>query len=167
MTLLPESILALYRQDADAMISELGVDCRLIYPPTKGEACNNCIKLSSGGSVQNYYRNGGPVYFSMGNCPLCGGTGLRVTESPDEIIKLRINYEPSKWLKLDIPIEIPEGSIQVIGNISNMPKIKKSSEIIINKNTEGYGEEKYSLAGEPIPHGLKNRIYFIAYLSRV
>lgn len=166
MTLFPDFMSDLYRQDANAMVDELGVDCKLIYPPVKGEQCNNCITMSSGGSMQNHYRNGGPMPFSVGGCPLCGGKGFRTVESPDKTIKLRINYEPSTWLKLAIPIQVPDGSIQVIGKISDLPDIKKCNQIIINNPTRGYVEETYALHGEPIPHGMKTKDFFIVILGR-
>ena len=164
---IPEFMFDLYKTDANCMMTDLGIDCKLIYPAVKGEQCNNCITMVSGGSTQNHYRNGGPRPFHMSNCPLCGGAGFKSSESPVEELKLRINYNPKTWLKVNVPIEIPDGSIQVIGDLGDMPKIKKAEEIIINQDTVGMQEEKYALGGEPVPHGLKDRTFFVVILDRV
>lgn len=161
-----QDILNKYREKADEFISDLGISCRVIYPPIKNEQCNNCTTITSGGEKLNIYRSGGPKPFNGVKCPLCGGQQLKETESPIENVTLRIDYKFEEWAKIK-GIVVPEGSIRVIGHIADLPKIRKSQKIIINQEISGIGVYEYVLDGDPIPHGLGGRNYFMATLVRI
>ena len=80
---IPDSVYAKFNEAVDAMISEFGVACTLVYP-AKRVACSNCITDTIGRRSGNRYRTGGPIPFARGMvCPYCGGSGNE--EDFDEI----------------------------------------------------------------------------------
>ena len=75
----------------------------LVYPE-KRERCPNCITNTIGGRSINTYRSGGAFPFSRGVlCPLCGGKGVKLIESTEQV-EMRIYYN-RKFLILEL-IEI-------------------------------------------------------------
>jgi len=111
------------------------------------------------------YKTGGPAPFTFGVCPWCGGKGFK-QELETETIKLRVYWDRKSWLKIGVPINIPDGSVQAIGFLTDLPKIKKSQKIILNSQQSAYIKWEYTLFGEPIPHGFKRDRYIITYWTR-
>lgn len=162
---IPDEVFDTYFDTVDDFIdSNFGVTCRLTYPAKK-TVCTNCIydpllKKSSG-----IYKSGGPISFSNGVCPYCNGVGF--SESADtDTLKLRVYYEKKHWIRLPVTAELPDGSVQTIGHMADLPKILRCNNIVFNTDIEGNVEYKYKLSGEPMPHGFKRRKYFIAMWIR-
>ena len=162
MVTLPDSIWATYREFADFFIDEFGSSCTLIYPP-KRETCNNCTINPFGGGSTNVYRHGGPAPF-QGRCPICGGNGFRESENTDTIT-LRLYWRAKDWIKVANNINVPDADVQVIGYLSDLYKLKMSTEIRLINND--HGRWNTVLAGEPFPHGFKKDRYFVAFLKRI
>ena len=165
MVNIPQEIFDLYNETVDDMInSNFGVNCKIVYPPER-EQCNNCVYDSIGRKSANRYAHGGPAPFNFGVCPVCGGEGYKEVES-SETIKLRVYYEMKSFIKLAGMVEIPDGSVQVIGFLSDQDKIRQSNRIILNSDMEGVAGNVYEKLSEPVPHGFRKNRYFICMLKR-
>jgi|15BtaG_2_1085339.scaffolds.fasta_scaffold00003_195 hypothetical protein len=160
---IPDDIFTIYHDAIDALMSSRVADsCTLVYPPLR-TACINCI-YSNWGST-NVYKTGGPMSFTFGNCPLCGGQGYKETETTEEI-SLRVYWRTPKWIKVGDNINYPEGTVQVIGYASDADKLIKANEVVL-VNDKNNRKLRFALSGELYPHGFGKDKYFIAYLERV
>lgn len=164
--IIPQALYDTYTSFADDMLLlNFGQNCKLIYPD-KLTPCENCYQDSATNKSSNVYKPGGPQPFTFGFCGWCGGDGFLKTEKSDTI-KLRIYHDKKYWTKLPINIEIPDGTVQVFGFMTDLPKIQMANSILLHLDAEGYSRQTYVLFGEPHPHGLgPTRRYFIAYLKR-
>lgn len=164
--MIPSSIWDLYNDVADDFINDnFGEDCVLVYPPNQTE-CPNCIVDLIGRKSSNRYKSGGPYYFQNGMiCPYCNGEGFYNNE-PTETIKLRVYWSPKDWVKTGTTLAIPDGSIQIIGFLSDLPKVMQAASIkVINKN-DAHMTLSFVRIREPFYHGFKKNRYFTMYLGR-
>ncbi len=152
----------------DDLIDQLGKDCLLSYPPFP-ELCNNCILDPIGNKSSNHWTNGGPIPFPNGGiCPLCNGDGYHYKEVTKSI-KLLISNSPSQWfVKMPAGIQVPAGSIQTKGYVTDLPDVLQSRRLILQVSLEPMVRFTYELAGEPIDQGniIQNR-YWVAVWNRV
>lgn len=164
--IIPNGLYDLYHSTVNDFINyNFGQTCKIIYPD-KLTVCPNCIQDTFTGKSANKYKSGGPQSFTVGVCPWCNGDGYLKTEKSDTI-KLRIYHARKDWVRIPISIEIPDGTVQVFGFMTDLPKIQMSNKILLHVDAEGYTRQFYRLLGEPYPHGLgPTRRYFIAYLKR-
>lgn len=174
MTLIPDCIYEGYRKMADAMINELGVNCKLVYPPVL-EDCDNCVYDPIGDKSSGRYKSGGPRPFYGGACPVCKGAGTKEIEDT-ETVKFRFYNQgsrggavglPSDFLKIGEAIRTAEGAGFLIGFIYDLPKLEQANEIIINSDQENYKKWVYTKATEAVPYGLQKNRYFIVGVERV
>lgn len=162
---IPQSVFDIYNDTVDDMINQnFGINCKIIYPPTRVQ-CNNCVFDSIGRKSANRYAHGGPAPFNFGVCPTCGGAGYREQESEDTI-KMRVYYTPKEFIKIANLVNIPDGAVMVIGFLTDSLKIKNSYRIIINSDLEGLASGVYEKLEEPVPWGFKKNRYFRCVLKR-
>jgi hypothetical protein len=162
---IPEGVYTKFNEAVDAMITEFGVPCTLVYPE-KQVACTNCITDTIGRKSGNRYRTGGPIPFARGMvCPLCHGKGFKGTENTDEIT-MRIYWSKRDWVNTGIQLDIPNNVVQTITYLKHLPKINKAKEVLINKNIEGHKILRYIKTGESITHGLQHNRYIVTYWRR-
>ena len=165
MGLVPQELFDAYDYFVDDMInSSFGVNCKLIYPAIK-TTCINCIYDTFNNKSTNIYNGTGPQPFTFGICPWCNGLGF--TETPQtETIKLRIYYAHKHWVKLASMINVPDGTVQACGFLSDFPKIMQSQKMLINSDVAGYSNFIYKLWGEPVTSGFSNSRYLISMWNR-
>ena len=163
---IPTQLYDLYHSFVNDMIlKNFGQDCKIQYPD-KLSLCPNCYQDTFTNKSSNIYKPGGPVSFTAGICPWCNGEGYLKTEEFD-IIKLRIYHSKRNWISIPINVEIPDGTVQVIGFMIDLPKLQLANHILLHIDAEGYTRQRYTVFSEPYPHGLgSTRKYFIAYLRR-
>jgi len=164
MTLIPSEVISKYNEVADSLLSELGINCKLVYPELRNE-CDNCILDVINQTSSNVYKSGGPYPFSEGICPYCEGDGYKkvVTE---EVIKLRVNWTRKNFIKFSTSVIIPDGAIQIIGYLSDLPKIRRASYIIINYEQEVNSSWAFIPGTDAVAHGFLNNRFFIATLEQ-
>lgn len=163
--MIPQSVFDTYYETVDELTNvDFGVTCTLLYPLKKTD-CQNCIFDPFLGTSSNKYQSGGPIPFTNGLCPYCNGEGYTAV-IPTEDIKMRVYYDKKSWVKMPVPITVPDGSVQSIGHMTDLPKILMCTEMRLHKTIEGQGTFTYILAGEPVPHGFKKNKYFIAIWAR-
>lgn len=163
---IPQELFNIYNQFADDFINlNFGVRCKLIYVPKEIE-CPNCIQDTISKKSANIYKSGGPYPFPDGSfCPYCAGEGYLKDEASD-FIKLRVYHRPKDWIKVPTQIGVPDGVVQVIGFLTDLPKFQKSTNIILLTDIEPYNSYNYTRLGEAFPHGFKKNRYFISFLER-
>lgn len=156
-------------QDAiDDLIDQLGKDCLLIYPPLP-EPCNNCILDPIGNKSSNYWVSGGPIPFPNGGiCPSCNGSGYHFTETT-KAIKLLIANSPSEWfVKTPSNIQVPDGTIQTKGYVTDLPDVLQSRKLIVQVGLQPIIRYVYDLKGEPIDQGnIVQGRYWVGMWQRV
>lgn len=162
---IPDAVFTKYKELADAMISTFGILCTLVYPEFRNR-CENCITNTIGGRSSNTYRSGGPIPFNRGLvCPLCNGRGFKLTENTEDIT-LRVYWNKKDWVDVDFQVDVPDNFVQTIGYISDLPKLNRCKQIIINKNVSGYETYRFVRASESYPFGLKQDRYVATFWRR-
>ena len=139
----------------------------LVYPEKK-EDCPNCIIDNMAGRSRSVsrYQAGGPYPFERGMpCPYCGSKGYKAIESTDDIT-LRIYWDRKFWVSTDFKIDVPDGGIQTISYMTDLPKILRAKELIVHKDIEDYGEIRFKRTGEYYPMGLKQNRYVACFWER-
>lgn len=137
-----------------------------IYYPARRIECTNCVfNPMPGGGSTNVYKSGGPVPFTIGNCPVCGGKGFKEEESTENI-RSRIYWEHKDWRKIANTTEIPDGRVMIISYMSNLSKVKRGDSFRLYQDIEHQNYWDYKLALEPTPHGFGSK-YFKAFLDRL
>ncbi len=165
MVSIPDEVFSVYEEFMDDFINDnFGVACTLIYP-SRRTACANCIFDNIGNKSANRYKHGGPMPFNFGTCPLCSGKGFSEEEATDTIT-LRVYYNPREWIKIN-NVDSSNATAQVIGFLSDMPKFLRANEIIVNAPQENYKTWKFVKMGDSLPHGFKQRRYFVCFLQRI
>lgn len=161
---IPQEVFNLYYETVDDFIdSNFGVTCTLYYPEKKVD-CSNCIYDSLLKVSTNKYQSGGPIPFTTGICPYCNGMGYR-SSVPTETVIMRIYYEKKFWIRSAIPINIADVAAQSYAHMVDFPKISNCVEAHFHSDIAGYGDFRYKLAGQPVPHGFKKNKYVIATWS--
>lgn len=161
-----------YDSICDQMLESdvIGSNVKLFYPPTF-ENCVNC-EFASFGSPKTIYRAGGPAPFTLGGCPMCGGSCKKEVEHT-EVVRLRLYSSDSKgfdrrfFKQLGINIDVPEGNILSIGYLADLTKIKSANYAQLYTDQNEYHDWRYKLSSEPAPHGLGRDKYFYCFWSRV
>lgn len=148
---LTQDIKTIASEAIDDLINQLGKPCTLIYPPV-WHPCENCVYDIIGQKSSNRWISGGPIPFQDGAvCPLCGGAGKRADEVTETITML-VENKASAFYKLPTNIQLPAGSIQTKGFLSDWPKVIKAQQCIV-QNGVFPATLRYVLAGEPIDIG--------------
>ena len=142
----------------------------LVYPE-KREQCPNCYMNTMGtrNKSVSVYKTGGPYPFERGMpCPYCNGKGYKASAASDEIT-LRIYWNKKSWVDIGIPIDVPDGSIQTISYMTDLPKIEQCKYLIPNYDgIEKYDKAKYIRNGGSYPQGFKqnNTKYIVTFWNR-
>ena len=130
----------------------------VIYPE-KREECPNCYldTMGTGTRSVSVYKAGGPAPFGRGMpCPWCDGKGYKAVETQEDI-ELRIYWEPKQWRDIGAAIDLPEGSIQIISKMTDLPKLDRAEYLIPKSygNIGNYHTMKFVRAGAAYPQGFK------------
>lgn len=146
----------------------LSIPCRLIYTGSKYEDCPNCLgnPYSPGGSIYSG-SHGQPFRFGQ-PCPTCGGSGVRVVESTEDI-RLCVIWDYKQFTNLAGPLVGDVGSmIQTFSKMSTtIDKIKQATSIIVDTDIEQYSKHRFSRIGEPNPCGFGASTYITTLWEKV
>lgn len=158
---IPYSIITKYQEVCDFFLSSniFSRDCKVYYPPIR-VVCDSHPFSSTG----NIYQHGGPANNIADGCIYCGGQGYKDQEV-SETIRLRIYWNKKKWIQGG-GINIADADVQVIGALTNLPKIIQADSIeLVNDQNQLRGS--YKLFGTPFYHGFEKNRYFVAHLKQV
>lgn len=161
---IPNEIFDIYEDGINALYNNtnIGETCKIYYPASKAE-CPNCVFNPYGGGT-NVYKSGGPIGFSFGPCPVCNGVGFKEVEITENVV-LRVYWNPKSWVKMN-GIDKPDGKVQIIGKVENLPKIIRANVVEVFSDQDHLSSWKYNLDGEPILFGFGHR-QFVALLKRI
>jgi len=148
----PESVFDIYYDVIDSTFDIFGVSCQLvsinkveeqIYDPNNNVPDRNSI---------NAHR-------------IRGGDYERSNVIIKEVetftpIKLKVYWDPKNWIGVGGNLNIPDGSIQTIGFMTDLPKILQAKALIVHKDIKDYKQLRFERIGEHIPMGLRQNRYF-------
>lgn len=163
MSYIPSGLFDIYYSYVDDFNNSLGVSCELSYPPVQ-VACS-CTDNVGNKSI-NRYHHGGPAPINFGGCALCGGQGYKESSPSTDTIKLRIYENPKDWIKVGVPVNVSNNTVQIIGFASDLPKYNQAIKVEINTPQQGHGVKSFDKAGDVSLHGFGKTRYFIAYLNK-
>lgn len=159
---------AVIQQGLDDLITELGKDCLIVYPPLRVN-CVNCVKDPIGNKSSNVWKTGGPLPFPNGGiCPMCNGS-FTVAKENSETLHLLCAWEPRNFFYpiRNLDLKVPFGTIQTKGYMSDLPKIKRANYLVFELPIVPIIRQTYVLSGEPGDQSniIQNR-YFVATWER-
>ncbi|NDA29456.1 MAG: hypothetical protein EBZ12_03250, partial [Alphaproteobacteria bacterium] len=82
-------------------------------------------------------------------------------------IKLKVYWDAKQWVGITDNIKLPNGDIQTIGFMSDLPKVLNAKQLIVHKDIKEYKEMRFERVGEHIPLGLRQNRYFACFWKRV
>jgi hypothetical protein len=161
-----DELIGVYQAGIDALINQLGKTVEVRYPP-KITDCNNCVYDSVGKKSANVYSSGGPAPFVNSRiCPVCMGTGKKET-FPSENITCLIEQNPRNYKKYNIEVRHPDALYQLKTYASQIPKILKAVEFIVDADTRNIDVLRCKLVREPIMTGLRESRYCLFFVELI
>ena len=145
----PQSVFDKYFDVIDSTFNIFGVTCQLVSIEKKEV-----------------------IVYNPDNNRRGGGTHNRGTKTIKEVevltdIKLKVYWDEKSWVKITSDLAVPDGSIQTIGFMSDLPQILAAKSLIVHKDIKDYKEMRFERTGEHVPLGLKQNRYFACFWKRV
>jgi hypothetical protein len=160
MTLnIPDSLFDKFFEGIDLTIDKFGVVCQLVsinkveevvYTPTNNVPEKNSI---------NAHRVRGGNYERENKI-------IKEVETLTEI-KLKVYWDQKNWIGVGGNLVIPDGAIQTIGYMTDLPKVLQAKALIVYKDIKDYKELRFERVGEHIPMGFKHNRYFGCMWKRI
>lgn len=156
----PESVFEKYYDVIDSTFTIFGVICQLVSIEKREEIVYNpSNNIPSVNSINNHRRNTGGTYD-------VGTKTIKETEVLTDI-KLKVYWDAKQWVGITDNIKLPDGDIQTIGFMSDLPKVLNAKQLIVHKGIKEYKEMRFERVGEHIPLGLRQNRYFACFWKRV
>ncbi|NDB57581.1 hypothetical protein EB001_03950 [bacterium] len=155
----PESVFDKYYDVIDSTFQIFGVDCQLV-------SINKVEELAP------IIDNNIPEKNSINAHRVRGGDYEREHKIIKEIevltdIRLKIYWDMKQWIGIAGDIKVPDGSIQTIGFMTDLPNVLKAKALIVHKGIKEYKELRFERYGEHTPMGLRQNRYFSCLWKRV
>jgi hypothetical protein len=168
-----------YNSCIDALIDNLGVISTIVFPSLRSD-CPNCELNPLSKVSANIYRAGGPNPFTNGmQCPYCEGRGWTESDSTTTF-RAMVVYDPKGyWLTSlrgrqtganimeNMQWRVPDGIIQVVGYLTDLPNIERGNYYLINSAQQGLERNKYKRYGDATIEGLGQNKYFFQFMERM
>ncbi|NDD83222.1 hypothetical protein EBZ38_02945 [bacterium] len=155
-----QSVFDKYYELIDSTFDIFGVTCQLVSINKIEEVVYNPHNNIPNKNSINAHRTGGNSVYDVGN-----KTFKEVETITD--IKLKVYWDSKQWIGITSDIKIPDGSIQTIGLMTDLPSVLKAKQLIAHKNIKDYKEMRFERVGEFIPIGIKQDRYFACFWKRV
>lgn len=155
----PESVFDKYYDVIDSTFDIFGVVCKLVSINKVEEIVynpNNNIPEKN--SINAHRINTGD--YERGN------KVIKEVETLTDI-KLKVYWDQKNWVGVAGNIVIPDGSIQTIGFMSDLPKVLQAKALIVHDTIKEYKELRFERMGEFIPMGLRQNRYFGCMWKRI
>jgi hypothetical protein len=157
---IPQSVFDKYNEGIDYTIEAFGVTCQLVSI--------NKIEVVDPAPVNNNI----PEKNSINAHRVRGGDYERQNKIIKEVevlipVKLKVYADPKTWINVTGNIVVPDGTIQTVGYMSDLPKIMQAKAIIVHDAIKEYKELRYQRMGEYTPTGFKLDRYFSCFWKRV
>jgi len=159
MVSIPSTVFTKYAEFADVMLTlstGFGTQCQLVYTD-KIVTIQKSVPAIKQKKVMNLQSVSPDAGFSRGD------EEFKTVETKENIT-LRVYWDKKDFKKFG-NIEAPDGSIMTIGKLIDMPKTAKAKALIINTDTTGHVEWRFTRTSEPTLHGLDQN-YFMCFWAR-
>lgn len=156
---IPQSVFDKYFDIIDSTFDIFGVTCQLVSIEKKEQIIyspNNNLPVNN--SINNHRRNDGDI--NIGN-----KTIIEVETLTD--IKLKVYWDQKQFVGVAGNIVLPDGAIQTIGFMTDLPSILRAKQLIVHKDIKDYKTIRFERLGEPVPMGIKQERYFTCTWKRV
>lgn len=154
-----QSVFDKYYELIDSTFDIFGVTCQLVSINKIEEISHNPNNNIPNKNSINAHRTGGGGAYDVGN-----KTFKEVETITD--IKLKVYWDNKQWISITDNIKLPEGSIQTIGLMSDLPKVLKAKQLIAHKDIKDIKEMRFERVGEFVPIGIKQQRYFACFWKR-
>ena len=156
----PQSVFDKYFEVIDSTFTIFGVTCQLVFIEKIEEISSSYDNFPTHNSINAHRRGPGHPAFVRSS------TVLREVEKTEDIT-MKVYWDSRTWVKTGSDIVVPDGSIQTIGKMPDLPKVLRAKELIVHKGITDYGEIRFQRTAEHIPLGLKQEKYFACFWERV
>jgi|TARA_B100000497_G_C7653566_1_gene393295 hypothetical protein len=155
----PQSVFDKYFDVIDSTFNIFGVTCQLVSIEKREVIVNNPNNnIPDRNTINNRKRGGGEYDI--------GTKTIREIETLTDI-KLKVYWDNKKFIGITDQLKIPDGSIQTIGFMSDLPTVLRAKQLIVHKEIKDTKELRFERFGEHIPIGLKQNRYFACFWKRV
>ena len=156
---IPSGVLTKYKEVIDATISTdmFGVVCQLVFEEQIEVISNTFDNIPYTKSVNAHRRDGKEQYKT--------GTKTYKTVERFEDITIKVYWTPKDFVVPFKNLNVPDGSIQIIGYQSDLPRIRRAKAFIPMKTNDDIGGIRYKLYKEPFPMGIGKDRYFGAFME--
>lgn len=155
----PESVFDKYYDVIDSTFDIFGVNCQLVSIDKVEEIVYNPNNnIPNRNSINNHRRGGGNY-----------DVGTKTIKEVEVLttIKLKVYWDQKNWVGVTSNIQVPDGSIQTIGFMRDLPQVLKAKQLIVHQGIKDYKELRFERMGEHIPLGLRQDRYFGCFWKRV
>jgi hypothetical protein len=144
--------LAIIRDALDDLISELGKECLLVYPP-RWVACAACVAQPQGNRPSSRWKTGGPLPINAASpCPLCNGQGRRAEEE-SETLTMSCQWDPREFPRLfpelALKLRAPYSTLRTKCYLEQAPKLMRCDHLRLQVPIEGVSTRRFVLASAP------------------
>lgn len=155
----PESVFDKYYDVIDSTFDIFGVVCQL-------------VSVNKVEEIVYTPSNNIPEKNSINAHRVRGGDYERQNKIIKEVevltdIKLKVYWDIKQWIGVTGNIQIPDGSIQTIGFMKDLPEVLRAKALIVHKDIKDYKELRFERMGEHIPMGLRQNRYFSCMWRRI
>lgn len=155
----PESVFDKYYDVIDSTFDIFGVVCQL-------------VSVNKVEEIVYTPSNNIPEKNSINAHRVRGGDYERQNKIIKEVevltdIKLKVYWDIKQWVGVTGNIQIPDGSIQTIGFMKDLPEVLRAKALIVHKDIKDYKELRFERMGEHIPMGLRQNRYFSCMWRRI
>ena len=155
----PQSVFDKYFDVIDSTFNIFGVMCQLVsIQKVEKIVYNPNNNIPDRNTINDHRRGGGDRN---------RGTVTIVETEVLTDIKLKVYWDSKQWVGVTKDMVVPDGTIQTIGMMTDLPEILKAKELIVHKDIKDYKEMRFQRQGEHIPLGLKQNRYFACFWKRV
>ena len=155
----PDSVFDKYFDVIDSTFDIFGVTCQLVSINKVEEIVNTPNNNYPNVNTINDHRRGG------GTRNIPNNKTIKTVEVLTDI-KLKVYWDSKQWIGLTSSIQVPDGSIQTIGFMSDLNSVLSAKELIVHKGIKEVKEMRFIRSGEHIPLGLKQNRYFACFWKR-
>jgi hypothetical protein len=155
----PESVFDKYYDVIDSTFDIFGVKCQLVSINKVEEIVYNPNNNIPNKNSINAHRNSNGT-INRGNVT------IKEVEVLTEV-KLKVYWDQKQWTGVTDNIQLPDGSIQTIGFMRDLPSVLKAKQLIVHSGIKDYKEIRFERVGEHIPMGLRQDRYFGCFWKRV
>lgn len=149
---IPESVYNIYFDVIDSTINTIfGVTCQLVFIEQKEEISNTFNNIPSNPSINAHRKD--QDQFSR------GGKTFKETERLEDL-KIKVYWDKKSWVHPFGNIVIPDGAIQTIGFMTDLPRVERAKCLIAHKDIKAIKEMRFKRWGRSFPMGLRQTRYF-------